>query len=88
MIELKPIGAKRVAIQLMTHEAAYICNIDEIDVAKMVARKPGTFVVIHHAIRLDAMFEDRFETHRTKVIETSSIDFYQSFQKNGAHHRR
>jgi hypothetical protein len=50
----------------------------------MAAKRPGTIVVMHYAIRVDAMFEGRYEIHRTKLIETSSIDFYESFQKGGA----
>ena len=47
----------------------------------MAAKESGIFIVIHHAIRLDAMFEGQYEIHKTKMIETSSIDFYQSFHK-------
>ena len=81
MIEHQPTGTKMVAMQLTTDEGAFICNIDESDMTKMAARESGTFIVIHHAIRLDAMFEGQYEIHRTKMIETSSIDFYQSFHK-------
>ncbi len=81
MIERKSAGTKMVAIQLTTDEGAFICNIDEIDVAKVAARESGAFVVIHHAIRLDAMFGDQYEIHKTKMIETGSIGFYQSFHK-------
>ena len=81
MIERKLIEAKMVAMQLTTDEGAFICNIDELDVAKVAAKESGAFVVIHHAIRLDAMFGGQYEIHKTKIIETSSIDFYQPFQK-------
>jgi hypothetical protein len=70
-----------VAVQLTTDEGAFICNIVESDVVKIAAKTPGTYVVIHCAIRLDAMFDGRYELYKTKTIETSSIDFYQSFQK-------
>jgi len=74
-----------IAMQLTTDEGAFICNIDEADMTKMAARESGTFVVIHHVIRLDAMFEGQYEIHRTKTIETSSIDFYQSFHKKATY---
>ena len=70
-----------VAMQLTTDEGAFICNIDESDIVKMAARESGTFVVIHYAIRIDAMYEGQYEIHRTKKIETSSIDYFQSFHK-------
>lgn len=81
MIERKLIGAKMVAMQLSTDEGAFVCNVDEADITKMAARESGTFIIIHHAIRLDAMFEGQYEIHKTKMVETSSIDFYQSFHK-------
>ena len=81
MIERKLMEAKMVAMQLTTDEGAFICNIDELDVAKVAAKESGAFVVIHHAIRLDAMFGGQYEIHKTKIIETSSIDFYQPFHK-------
>ena len=70
-----------VAMQLTTDEGAFICNVVESDVVKMAAKVPGIYVVIHCAIRLDAMFDGRYELYRTKAILTSSIDFYQSFHK-------
>jgi hypothetical protein len=81
MIEHQLAGAKMVAMQLTTDEGAFICNIDESDMTKMAARESGTFIAIHHVIRLDAMFEGQYEIHRTKMVETSSIDFYRSFHK-------
>ena len=81
MIEHRPIEEGMVAMQLTTDEGAFICNIDRSDVTKMAARESGTFIVIHYAIRLDAMFEGQYEIHRTKMIETSAIDFFQSFTK-------
>ena len=81
MIEHKPTEDRMVAMQLTTEEGAFICNIEESDIAKMAAKESGIFVVIHHAIRLDAMLEGQYELHKTKMIETSSIDFYQSFHK-------
>ncbi len=74
-----------VAMQLTTDEGAFICNIDESDVTKMAARESGTFIVIHHVIRLDAMFEGQYEIHRTKMVEASSIDFYRSFHKEATY---
>jgi hypothetical protein len=88
MIEHRLTGAKMVAMQLTTDEGAFICNIDESDMTKVAARESGTFIVIHHAIRLDAMFEGLYEIHRTKMIETSSIDFYQSFHKTTTYSAR
>jgi len=82
--EARETEAKIVAMRLITDEGAFICNIVESDIAKMAAKRPGTLVVMHYAIRVDAMFEGRYEIHRTKLIETSSIDFYESFQKGGA----
>jgi hypothetical protein len=76
------LGEERmVAMQLTTDEGAYICNIEESDIAKMAAGKPGTFVILHCAIRLDAMIEGQCELYRAKRIETDSIDHYQCFQK-------
>jgi len=82
--EARETETKIVAMRLITDEGAFICNIVESDIAKMAAKRPGTLVVMHYAIRLDAMFDGRYEVHRTKLIETSSIDFYESFQKGGA----
>jgi len=70
-----------VAMQLSTDEGAFICNVDEADVAKIVTRESGAFIIIHCAIRLDAMFRGQYEIHRTKMIETSSIDHHQEFLK-------
>jgi putative sterol carrier protein len=81
MIEHRPTEDSMVAMQLTTDEGAFICNIDRSDIAKMAARESGTFIVIHYAIRLDAMCEGQYEIHRTKMIETSAIDFFQSFTK-------
>jgi hypothetical protein len=83
-MEREATETKIVAMRLITDEGAFICNIVESDIAKMAAKRPGTLVVMHYAIRLDAMFKGRYEIHRTKPIETSSIDFYQSFQKGEA----
>jgi hypothetical protein len=88
MMERRPLETKLVAIQLTTDEGAFICNIDEVDVPKIAARESGIFIVIHHAIRLDAMFEGQYEIHKTKMVEASSIDFYQSFHKKARYARR
>lgn len=81
MIERKMTGDRMVAMQLTTHEGAFICNMTESDVAKVVAKAPGSYVVIYCAIRLDAMFDGQYEIYKRKTIETSSIDSYQSFNK-------
>jgi hypothetical protein len=81
MIERRPGETRMVAVQLTTDEGAFICNIDESDIVKMSARESGAFVVIHCAIRIDAMYEGQYEIHRTKKIETSAIDHFQSFCK-------
>jgi hypothetical protein len=78
-------GPDMVAIQLITDEGAFVCNVDRRDMAAMAVKESGTFVTIYHAIRVDSMFEDRYETHRSKTIETSSIAFYQSFSGKWAH---
>lgn len=72
---------KMVAMQLSTDEGAFICNMVESDIAKIAAKEPGGHVVVYCAIRLDGMSDGRYELHRTKTIEISSIDFYQSFHK-------
>jgi hypothetical protein len=78
MIERTPIHSQMMAVQLCTDEGAYLCNIRESDMPTIEAAKRGTFVVVHCAIRLDAMSQGLYELHETKVIETSSIDFYRS----------
>ena len=80
-MELEAGKTEIVAMRLITDEGAFIGNIVESDMAKMAAKQSGTFVLMHYATRLDAMFEGRYEIHRTKLIETSSIDFYEPFQK-------
>jgi hypothetical protein len=85
MIKQRPAEEKMVAMQLTTDEGAYICNIEESDIAKMDAGKPGTFVILHCAIRLDAMVEGQYELYRAKRIETDSIDHYQSFKKKSVY---
>ncbi len=78
-----------VALQLITDEGAFICNIFESDMTKIAAREPGTFVVIHHAIRLDAMTEGQYELHKAKTVEAATIDTYQPFHKEAKHlHRK
>jgi hypothetical protein len=72
---------KMVAMRLTTDEGAFICNMVESDIAKVEAKEPGAHVVIYCAVRLDGMSDGRYELHRTKTIEASSIDFYQSFHK-------
>ncbi len=72
---------RMVAMQLNTDEGAFICNVDESDIEKIAAKESGVYVVIYYAIRLDGMLEGRYELHKTKRIETSSIDFHQSFHK-------
>ena len=74
--------AKMIPVQLATDDGAYICNVREADLARIDAGTRGTFVVIHCAIRLDAMKEGLYELYETKVIETSSIDFYKSLLRN------
>ena len=80
MIEHRRLRSRLVAMQLSTDEGTFICNVDESDIPRMAAGQTGTFVVIHHAIRLDAMYEGHYELHETKVVETSSVDFYRSLQ--------
>jgi hypothetical protein len=70
-----------VALQLITDEGAYICNVRERDLPKIGAGTRGTFVIIHCAIRLDAMNHGLYELYETKKIEASSIDFYRSLQR-------
>jgi hypothetical protein len=70
-----------VAVQLTTDEGAFICNVKESDLPRIDAGETGTLIVVHCAIRLDAMIRGRYELYETKVIETSSIDFYQSLQR-------
>lgn len=72
---------KMVAMQLTTDEGAFLCNMVESDIVKIAAKKPGSHVVIRCAIRLDGMSGGRYELYRTKSIETSSIDYYQPFDK-------
>ena len=67
-----------VPVQMSTDEGIFICNIKESDLQKIDVGKTGGLVVIHCAIRLDAMIEGRYELHETKIIEASSVDFYQS----------
>jgi hypothetical protein len=70
-----------VVMQLSTDEGSFICNVKESDLPKIDAGEAGTRIVMHCAIRLDAMLEGQYELHKTKVIDTSSIDFYQSLQQ-------
>ena len=70
-----------IAIQLTCDEGAFICNIDEADIGTVAAGKSGTYVIVHCAIRLDAMLEGQYEIYRTKTMEASSIDSYQPFRK-------
>jgi hypothetical protein len=72
---------RMLAMQLGTHEGAFICNVKETDLAKIDAREVGTLVIIHYAIRLDAMIEGQYELHETKAIDTSTIVFYQLLQR-------
>lgn len=81
MIASKATDDKMVAMQLTTDEGAFICNMAESDIVKVAAKAPGIYVVIHCAIRLDAMSDGQYELYKTKTIETSSIDYYQSFRK-------
>jgi len=85
MIEHRRPRSRLVAMQLCTDEGAFICNVDESDIPRLVAGETGTFIVIHHAIRLDAMYEGQYELHETKVVETSSIDFYRPLQGDTGH---
>ena len=79
-MEHAAVQPRMVAVQLGTDEGAFICNVKESDLPKIDAGKTGTLIVIHCAIRLDAMIGERYELHETKIIETSSIDFCQSLQ--------
>jgi hypothetical protein len=81
MFGRKGSGANMVPIQLTTDEGVFICNMDEDDMEKISVKESGTFIVIHCAIRLDATLEGQYEIHRTKRIETSSIEACQPFQK-------
>jgi len=81
LTERNPTEARMVAMQLTCDEGAFICNVLESDVVKMASRELGSFVVMHCAIRLDAMSGVLYEIHRIKSIETNSIDFYQPFRK-------
>jgi len=78
MIEHAVVQPRMVAVQISTDEGAFICNVKESDLPKIDAGKAGTRIIIHCAIRLDAMIEGRYELHETKAIEASSIDSYQS----------
>ena len=60
--------------RLATDDGAYICNVREADLARIDVGARGTFVVIHCAIRLDAMKEGLYELYETKVVETRSCD--------------
>jgi hypothetical protein len=81
MIERALTGTRMVAMQLTTDEGAFICNMHESDITKMAVREEGTFVIMHYAIRLDAMIEGQYEIHKTKVIDASTVDSYQEFHK-------
>jgi hypothetical protein len=81
MLKRKGPGTKMIAIQLTCDEGAFICNIDEADIGTIAARKSGTYVIVHCAIRLDTMLEGQYEIYRTKTMEASSIDSYQPFRK-------
>jgi hypothetical protein len=70
-----------VAMQLGTDEGAFICNVKESDLPRIDAGEAGTLIIIHCAIRLDAMVEGQYEIHETKVIDASSIDFNQSLER-------
>jgi hypothetical protein len=72
---------RMVAVQLSTDEGAFICNVRESDLTKIDAGKTGTLIVMYCAIRLDGLVDGRYELYRTKAIETSSVDFYQSLEK-------
>jgi hypothetical protein len=68
-----------------TDEGAFICNVRESDLPTIDAAERGTFVVIHCAIRLDAMIQGLYELHETKVIETTSVDYYRPLEKKARH---
>jgi|WetSurMetagenome_2_1015567.scaffolds.fasta_scaffold609449_1 hypothetical protein len=80
-MEQTAIKPRMVAVQLSTDEGAFICNVREADLPKIDAGKAGTHIVVHCVIRLDAMIDGRYELHETKIIETSSVDFYRSLEK-------
>ena len=80
----KPTATTMVPMQVTCDEGAFICNMSAADAARVAARESGIFVVMHYAIRLDAMFEGLYEIYRTKTIETGSIDCYERF---GTRHR-
>jgi len=79
MAEYKPAGTTMVPMQVTCDEGAFICNMSTADVARMAGKESGILVVMHFAIRIDAMFEGLYELYRTKAIATRSIDFYQRF---------
>jgi hypothetical protein len=64
-----------VPVQMNMEGGAFICNVRGSDLSTIEARERGTFVVVHCAIRLDAMRKGLYELYKTKEIETSSIDF-------------
>ncbi len=74
-----------VAVQVSTDEGAFICNLRESDLPTIEAGEGGALIVMHCAIRLDGMIEGRYELYETKVIETSSIDCYQSLEGRVRH---
>ena len=81
MFKRKGLGTEMIAIQFTCDDGAFICNIDEADIGTIAARKSGTYVIVHCAIRLDTMLEGQYEIYRTKTMEASSIDSYQPFRK-------
>jgi hypothetical protein len=71
-----------VAVQMNMEGGAFICNVRGSDLSTIEARERGTFVVVHCAIRLDAMRKGLYELYRTKEIETSLIDFCRPIRSN------
>ena len=81
MGEYEEVEGKMVAVRLTCDDGAFICNVTESDVVRIASKQSGIFVVMHCAIRLDAMFGGLYEIHRMKSVETSSIDFCKPFMK-------
>ncbi len=81
-MDRKSTGNNMVAMQLSTDEGAFICTMTRSDVARIDLKVPGNFIVIHNAIRLDGMYEGRYELHKRKQIETVSIDSYHPLGRN------
>jgi hypothetical protein len=73
--------SQMVAVQLNTHDGAFICNVKHSDVPKFETGEPGALIVMHCAIRLDAMIEGCYELHETKTIDMRSVDCWQLLER-------